>query len=89
MRIKGMMWQEVRKWNRIRKELGYLPHYHHVGRIRMEVRFVLCRNDKRWWTVVNLTTGKTHEFHKNGTPRNGSRGRLVGPLIVKRRIIRL
>lgn len=86
MRIKGMDGLQVRKWNRILKERGYLPHHHQVGRVKMEVRFLLCPSDKKWWTVINLVTGQTLEFWRNGTPRNGTRGRLIGPIVSPRKV---
>lgn len=86
MRLKGADRQQVRKWRQQQKENGYLPHYHKVGRILMEVRF--CPKQPRlWWCVINLVTGEHLTFHKTGLPLEG-RGRLVGPLIRKGKIKR-
>lgn len=84
MRLKGRDWREVKKWRQIQAELGYLPHYHKVGRVLMEVRFLLT--DRHFWCVLNTVTGVTHRFRRNGTPLNGTRGRLCGPLVEKRKI---
>ena len=84
MRLKGADRTQLRKWKRIQEELGYLPHYHQVGRILMEVRFLLpCR---AYWRVVNIVTQQVYDFRRNGTPLNGTRGRLVGPLVEKRKV---
>jgi hypothetical protein len=86
MRLKGADWRQVRKWKRIQAELGYLPHYHQIGRLLMEVRFPLNHPPKNFWRVVNIVTQEVHEFRRNGTPLNGTRGRLVGPLVEKRKV---
>lgn len=86
MRLKGRSTAELRKWRRIQQEFGYLPHYHQCGRVMMEVRFMLpCRST---WRVLNLVTNRQHDFRRNGTPLNGTRGRLVGPLVEKRKVKR-
>lgn len=78
-----------RPWRLMRMEYGYLPHFQKVGRVMMEVRFLPCPRDKYdCWLVLNLTTGETGHFRKNGTPLNNTRGRLVGPLVTPRRVIR-
>lgn len=84
MRLKGRSPAELRKWRRIQQELGYLPHYHRCGRVLMEVRFLLT--DRHFWCVLNTVTRETHRFRRNGTPLNGTRGRLVGPLVEKRKV---
>jgi hypothetical protein len=84
VRLKGRSPAELRKWRRVQQELGYLPHYHKCGRVLMEVRFVLpCR---RGWCVLNLVTRTVHHFRQNGTPLNGTRGSLIGPLMEKRKV---
>lgn len=84
MRLKGRSSAELRKWRRIQQEFGYLPHYHKCGRVLMEVRFVLpCR---KGWRVLNLVTGTLHDFRRNGTPLNGTRGLMIGPLVEKRKV---
>ena len=85
MRLKGVDKEQVRRWRREQAENGYCPHYHQIGRVKMEIRFVR-EQPRNVWTVLNLVTGIVHAFRKNGTPLNGTRGRLVGPIILKRRL---
>jgi hypothetical protein len=86
MRLKGRDYKEVRRWKKIQEALGYLPHYHRVGRIFKEIRFVPHKDDRKWWVVRCVVTNVVMIFRKNGTPLNGSGGRLVGPLIEKRKV---
>jgi hypothetical protein len=86
VKLKGQHWKTLRKLNAQQKELGYIPHYHRVGRVLMEVRFLISGTNRKWWTVVNTVTGKVHEFFHNGAPRRNARGRLVGPIVFKRKI---
>jgi hypothetical protein len=89
MRLKGRSGPEVRKWKKQQAELGYLPHYHKKGRILWEVRFVFNSADSRHaWTVQPVGTSTVLRFRKNGTPLNGTEGKLVGPLVLKRKVIR-
>jgi hypothetical protein len=50
----------------------------------MEVRFLLT--DRHFWCIFNTVTRETHRFRRNGTPLNGTRGRLIGPLVEKRKV---
>lgn len=88
VRLKDRPFAEIRKWKKIKETLGYLPHYHQIGRVLMEVRFPLNHPRKNFWRVVNIVTLEVHEFRRNGTPLNGTRGRLVGPLVEKRKVKR-
>lgn len=86
MRLKGVDPKQLRRWRRAQEQNGYLPHYHRVGRILMEVRF--CHQQPRdFWCVINLVTGEHLQFRKNGSPLVG-RGRLVGPLVRKGKVRR-
>lgn len=85
MRLKGVDKKQARRWRREQAENGYCPHYHKVGRIRMEVKF-LRGQPRNSWVVVNLVTGLVHEFRKNGTPLGKTRGVLTGPIILKRKV---
>ena len=82
MRLKG---RDSATLIRLRKELqanGYFPHYHKIGRIKMEVRFTMKQPKSDFFVVVNVVTGELHEFRRNGSPKSkGTRGRLVGALI--------
>jgi hypothetical protein len=80
-------WSKTKRWKPIHTELGYLPHYQKCGRLLMEVKFVRCKEDRKFWTVINTVTGDVETFRQNGTPLNGSRGRLVGPLIHQRKVM--
>lgn len=84
MRLKGRSTAELRKWKRIQETLGYLPHHHRKGRVSVEVHFLLTA--RHFWRVINLATGELLEFRRNGTPLNGTRGRLIGPLVEKRKV---
>jgi hypothetical protein len=86
MRLKGRDYREVRRWKKIQEALGYLPHYHRVGRIFKEIRFVPHRDDRKVWVVRCTVTDRVMIFRKNGTPLDQSGGRLVGPLIMKRKV---
>jgi hypothetical protein len=88
MRLKGRSGNELRRWKKLQQELGYLPHYHRCGRILKEVLFVPHREDKRIWVVRCTVTQRIMFFQRNGHPVNGEVGRLVGPLILKRRVKR-
>lgn len=84
MRLKGRSAAERKKWRRIQEQCGYLPHYHRSGRLLVEVRFLLTA--RYFWRVISTATGEILEFRRNGTPLNGTRGRLVGPLVEKRKV---
>jgi hypothetical protein len=87
VRLKSVPREVARKWKLQQKENGYCPHYHKIGRILMEVRFPNGQ-PRDTWIVVNLVTKEFLKFRRNGAPLKGSRGRLVGPLIEKRRVRR-
>lgn len=86
MRLKSADRALVRRWRREQETLGYLPHFHRVGRIKMEVRFLSVQPRDGSYKVVNLVTGECLRFRRNGTPLNGSRGVMIGALILKRKI---
>lgn len=86
MRLKGRDYREVRRWKKIQELFGYLPHFRRVGRVLVEVRFLLHPADRRWWVVICVASGAVMIFYRNGTPLGTSRGRLVGPLIEKRKV---
>jgi hypothetical protein len=81
------IWSKTSKWKTVHQTFGYLPHYQKCGRLLMEVKFVRCPDDRKFWTVLNIVTGDVEEFRHNGTPLNGSRGRLVGP-VVHRKLVK-
>lgn len=80
------IWSKSPAWKKIHSEFGYLPHYQQIGRLKMEVKFVLCPDDRNYYTVLNMVTRDVLEYRHNGTPLNGSRGRLVGPLVRRRKV---
>lgn len=84
MRLKDRTSAERRKWRKILETYGYFPHHHRKGRVSIEVRFLLTA--RHFWRVINVMTGEILEFRRNGTPLNGTRGRLVGPLVEKRKV---
>lgn len=86
MRLKSADRALVRQWRREQKTLGYLPHFHRVGRIKMEVRFLPVQPRDGSYRVINLVTGECLWFRRNGTPLNGSRGVLNGALVQKRKL---
>lgn len=86
MRLKGRSGNELRRWKKLQQELGYLPHYHKRGRILKEVLFVPHREDRKFWVVRCTVTQRVMFFLKNGHPANGDEGRLVGPLMLKRKV---
>lgn len=86
MRIRGIDRQTRKQWERQKSDLGYYPHYQKVGRVLMEVRFIISPMDRRSWTVLNLVTREVLVFRKNGSPITPwTRGKLIGPLIHKER----
>lgn len=86
MRLKGRPFRELRRWKKIQEELGYLPHYHRVGRILKEIVFVPHRDDRKIWVVRCTVTARVLFFARNGHPLCDVDGRLVGPLIMKRKV---
>lgn len=84
MRLKDRTAAELRRLRKLHQTLGYFPHHHRTGRVLIEVRFLLTA--RHFWRVVNIATGSVLEFRRNGTPLNGTRGRLVGPLVEKRKV---
>jgi len=87
MLLKSRPSNECRRWKRIQEALGYLPHYHQVGRVRKEVVFIPHEDDRRVWVVRCTITERILYFLKNGHPIKGD-GRLVGPLVNRRRVVR-
>jgi hypothetical protein len=86
VKLKGVDRRLLKKWRQEQAEFGYCPHYHKTGRILSEVRFHKHQPRRDRWHVVNLATGQSHEFRRNGTPLRGSAGKLIGPLIERRKV---
>lgn len=84
MRLKSGDKKDIRRWRRIQQDLGYLPHYRRIGKILIEISFIVHRQE--FFRVVCLARGEQMSFRRNGTPLGSATGRLVGPLIQRRKV---
>lgn len=84
MRLKDASRQDIRRWRKLQEDLGYLPHYRKIGKLLIEVSFIVHRQE--FFRVTCLARGEQMSFRRNGTPLGNATGRLVGPLIQRRKV---